>query len=105
EAIRASPCFRRAVRKDNPMTLRLDTYPEAQIAAHMIPQNPPSTPPTLCCLLHTGPLSPMQQVEVWIDATQQISQQEGSQFVFSWSCSQGKEMSIHLKQNGRLTKS
>jgi hypothetical protein len=87
------------------LTLRLDTYPEAQIAAHMTPQNPPPATPTLCCLLHTGSLSSTQQVEVWIDGTQQIPEPEGSQFVFSWSCLQGIEMSIHLKQNGRLTKS
>ncbi len=87
------------------LTLRLDTYPEAQIVAHMTPQNPPPATPTLCCLLHTGSLSSTQQIEVWIDGTQQIPEPEGSQFVFSWSCLQGIEMSIHLKQNGRLTKS
>jgi hypothetical protein len=87
------------------MTLRLDSYPEAQIAAQMLPQNPPPATPTLCCLLHTGPLPPSQQVEVWIEGTQQPWQQEGTQQVFSWTCVQNNEMSVHLKQHGRLTKS
>lgn len=87
------------------MTLRLDSYPEAQIAAQMIPQNRPLATPTLCCLLHTGPLPPSQQVEVWIEGTQQPWQQEGTRQVFSWTCLQGNEMSVYLKQNGRLAKS
>ena len=87
------------------MTLRLDTYPEAQMAAQMIPQPPPLATPTLCCLLHTGPLPPSQQVEVWIEGTPQPGQQEGSQYVFSWTCPPQSEMSIHLTQQGRVTKS
>lgn len=87
------------------MTLRLDTYPEAQIAAQMIPQHPSLATPTLCCLLHTGPLPPSQQVEVWVDGTPQPGQWEGFQSVFSWTCPPQSEMSIHLKQHGRVTKS
>lgn len=87
------------------MTLRLDTYPEAQIATQMIPQNPPMATPTLCCLLHTGPVPPAQQIEVWIEGTQQIPQQEGTQQVFSWTCARQSEMSIQLKQYRRLVKS
>ncbi len=87
------------------MTIRLDTYPEAQIAMQMLPQNPPSATPTLCCLLHTGPLPPSHQVEVWVEGTQQPAYQEGSQDVFSWTCTKGSEVRIHLKQHDRLVKS
>ena len=87
------------------MTLRLDTYPEAQMATQMLPQTPPSATPTLCCLLHTGPLPPSHQVEVWVEGTQQPAQQEGSQHVFSWTCTKDSEVRIHLKQQNRLVKS
>ncbi len=83
------------------MTLRLDTYPEAQMATQMLPQTPPSATPTLCCLLHTGPLPPSHQVEVWVEGTQQPAQQEGSQHVFSWTRTKDSEVRIHLKQQNR----
>ena len=84
--------------------LRLDTYPEAQIATHMKPESTPSPLPTLCCLLHTGALPSSQDIQVWVGGTQQRAEQEGTQQVFSWQCTQGIEMGIHLMQHGRLAK-
>lgn len=84
--------------------IRLDTYPEAQIAMHMNPGSTTSTTPMLCCLLHTGPLPASHQVQVWVGGAQQIGEQEGMQQVFSWQCAQGSEMSVHLMQQHRPTK-
>jgi hypothetical protein len=89
------------------MKLRLDTFPAEQIAARVpIPNasSPSTSPPTLCCLLHTGVLPPSHQIRVWVGGVQQRAEQEGVQQVFSWQCAQEVEMRIEILQQGRLTK-
>ncbi|HEU5377143.1 MAG TPA: hypothetical protein VFV38_17060 [Ktedonobacteraceae bacterium] len=83
---------------------RLDTYPEEQLTAGIVPHASFSTPPLLCCLLHTGPLPASHQVQVWVGGVHQHAEQEGRQQVFSWHCAQGCEMCIHLLHQGRIAK-
>jgi hypothetical protein len=84
--------------------IRLDTYPEAQIASSMTPQRTSLTTPILCCLLHTGPLPASHQLEVWVGGVRQTAEQEGRPQVFSWQCGQNVEMTVQLLQQGRLRK-
>jgi hypothetical protein len=88
------------------MKLRLDTFPSEQIAAQMPSPSSAlsSSPPTLCCLLHTSVLPPSHQIRVWVGGVQQRADQEGGQPVFSWQCAQEVEMRIEILQQGRLTK-